>query len=60
MVPYKNSLNSEIVFSNEETKRDDRHSDSENSIAIKVNENFLIDSNKMLRYNIKKEYQRKM
>ena len=60
VIPYKNSLNSEIVFSNEETKRERPLEDTMNEqLAIRVNQQYKIDSNRQLRISIKKEYQKK-
>lgn len=61
VIPYKNSLNSEIVFSNEETRREgvleERVSEH---LAIRVKQQYLVDSNRQLRISIKKEYQKKV
>ena len=59
-MPFKNSLNSEIVFSNEDTRREGSLAESSGQVAIKVNQEFLADSNRQLRISIKKEYQRKV
>lgn len=60
VIPYKNSLNSEIVFSNEETKREGSMEESSSELAIRVNQQYLIDNNRQLRISIKKEYQKKV
>ena len=60
VVPFKNSLNSEIVFSNEDTRREGSLAESGGQVAIRVNEQYLADSNRQLRISIKKEYQRKV
>jgi hypothetical protein len=54
-------LNSEIIFSNEETKREGSLEDSASEqLAIRVNQQYLLDSNRQLRISIKKEYQKKV
>jgi hypothetical protein len=61
VIPYKNSLNSEIVFSNEDTKREGMLEDTmSEQVAIRVNQQYLVDSNRQLRISIKQEYQRKV
>ena len=61
MIPYKNSLNSEIVFSNEDTKRERALEDTmSEQVAIRVNQQYLLDSNRQLRISIKKEYLKKV
>lgn len=61
VVQFKSSLNSEIVFSHEDTKREDReNSKSEASIAIQFNEQYPVDNNRLLRISIRKEYHRKV
>lgn len=59
VIPYKNSLNSEIVFSNEETKREEMD-ESSSELAIRVNQQYLVDNNRLLRISIRKEYLRKV
>lgn len=61
VIPYKNSFNSEIIFSNEYTKREGCQEDSSSEqVAIRVNQQYLLDSNRQLRISIKKEYQKKV
>jgi hypothetical protein len=60
VIPYKNSLNSEIVFSNEETRREGSFEESSTELAIRVNQQYLVDNNRLLRISIRKEYLRKV
>lgn len=49
------------MFSNEDTKRDgDVEERVSEHLAIKVNQQYLVDSNRQLRISIKKEYQKKV
>jgi len=49
------------VFSNEETKREGSMDDSvSEQLAIRVNQHYLVDTNRQLRINIKKEYLKKV
>jgi hypothetical protein len=59
VIPYKNSLNSVIVFSNEETRREELE-ESSSELAIRVNQQYLVDNNRLLRISIRKEYLRKV
>lgn len=58
VIPYKNSFKSDIVFSNEETKREGWEGAQE--VAIRVNGKYLADSNHQLKVSIRREYQRKV